>query len=113
MSSEWPSPGNISNVLGTTEVVQRVVEQVVFGDGHADVIAASDHVSGSANFVDLEDGGFVVIAFGLIPGKSAEKIGIVAWWCRRCPSWRCVSTAPAPVTAAFQRVLWVMSQLVM
>jgi len=47
--------------------VQRVIEQVVFGHGDANVIGAPDNVSRGADFVDLVDGGFVVISLLCYP----------------------------------------------
>ena len=39
--------------------------------------APADHVRGRFDFVDLEDGGFVVIALRRLPGASAEEVGVV------------------------------------
>ena len=52
-------------------------EEIVFHDGDADVVGAGDHVGGRFDFVDLEDGGFVVVALGGFPGASAEEVGVV------------------------------------
>src|SRR5215831_522916 len=59
------------------EVMQGVVEQVVFSDRDANVVSASDDVGWCFHFTDLEDGGFVVVARRLRPGESAEEVGIV------------------------------------
>src|ERR1700735_4887534 len=49
-------------------------------------------MGGSADFVDLEDGGFVVIALRNFPGASAEEVGVVVG-----------SVVVAPVADVFDR----------
>ncbi len=69
--------GEDQQSVGNAEGIERVLEQIIFEHGDADVVGAGDHVGGGADFVDLEDGGFVVIALGGFPGASAEEVGIV------------------------------------
>ncbi len=50
-----------------SQIVQRVIEQIIFTYGDANVVGAPDNVSRGADFVDLVDGGFVVIALLRFP----------------------------------------------
>src|SRR5438445_10232938 len=45
-----------------SQIVQGVIEQIIFAYGDANVIGAPDNVSRGADFVDLVDGVFVVIS---------------------------------------------------
>src|SRR5579872_490375 len=63
--------------LRNAEGVERVLEQIVLKHGHADVTSSGDHVRGRFHFVDLENGGFVVVALRGFPRTSAEKVGVV------------------------------------
>jgi len=60
-------------LFGTPSGIEGVLEQIIFEDGDADVVGAGDDVGGSADFVDLEDGGFVVIALRGSQGRPPRK----------------------------------------
>src|SRR5271155_369249 len=59
------------------ERVQSVLQQIIFQHGNTNVLGAGDYVGGSADFVDLKDGGFIVITLRGFPGTSAEEVGVV------------------------------------
>ena len=111
LSRLWPSRGD-QQIAWNIQLVQGAVEEIVLEDGDADVVGSGDHVGRSANFVDLINRGFTAIAIGSFPRQAAWKYASSKTVSSFPQLARC-STAPAPVTAALKRVVWVMSQLVM
>src|SRR5215467_11999277 len=70
-------PGENQQLVRNVERIEGVLQQVVFQHGNADVGASGDHVGGSLDFIDLENGGFIVITLCRFPGAPAEKVGII------------------------------------
>ena len=65
--------GKDQEVAGHVQFVERTVEQVVFQRRDADVVGSADHVRRRTDFVDLEDGGFAVVAVGTSQGVPPRK----------------------------------------
>src|SRR5450432_12052 len=60
-----------------SERVQSVVEQIVFENSHANVVAAAHHVSRRLDLIHLEQSRFIVITLLGLPGTASQEIGIV------------------------------------
>ena len=69
--------GEDEEFVGDSQRIERVFEEIVFQHCDSDVVSAGNHVRGRFDFVDLEDGGFVVVALLGFPGTSAEEVGVV------------------------------------
>src|SRR5258706_7354366 len=69
--------GKDQQLVGNSQRIERVHEQIIFKHRDADVVGASHHMRGRFDFVDLKDGSFVVVALLGFPGTSAEEVGVV------------------------------------
>ena len=50
-----------------SQIVQGVIEQIIFAYGDANVVGPSDNVGRGADFINLIDGGLVVLALLRFP----------------------------------------------
>ena len=62
---------------GNTQPVQRVVKQVIFQRGHANVVGTGHDVGWRADLINLKDCRLAVIALPGLPGTAAEIVGII------------------------------------
>ena len=60
------------------EGLKGAIEEDVFEEADAVVGVAADEVRGGGDLVELEEGGFGLVEFGLLPGCAGEIPGVVA-----------------------------------
>ena len=54
-----------------------MIEEISFRNRHPNIVCSRYDMRRSADFVHLENGGFILIALRHSPGKASEKIGVV------------------------------------
>src|SRR5437868_15331339 len=59
------------------EGVEGVVQQVILGNGDADIVATGDHVRRGSYVGEMKDRALVVVVLRGLPGTAAEKISVV------------------------------------